>query len=348
MTLPPSWFPGEALFLRLWESVERLFTGLATPAQIRREGRARADVRRYEMLSDAQTQRELGDVMAGRLMLDRTGKLISPPTSASHEPERREPQLIRPGYDETLFNIAHRHEQVEAVHRLLNLRRTVVLAEEEIEQSAKNASSLNEEPVRPIDPDWLYRWKERAERISIEEMQRLWAKILVGETLGPGSFSLRTLETLFLVNKTEANLIAEMAVFCIKGYGKEMIIYKNRDYLAEKGLTFSKLLTLEDIGILAGVQSGSLFYQYAFENRGDHKFVPLAYNGKTLVVNEGGGNTLTVPAYLITISGIELLQLGKFEFADDYLLACARDIKKQQNLNVLIGDVGALSNFLSV
>jgi hypothetical protein len=119
-----------------------------------------------------------------------------------------------------------RRELADATHRLLNLRRTVVLAEEEIEQTALDGSTPAEETTQPVDSDWLYRWKERAERVSIEEMQRLWAKILAGEIGCPGSYSLRTLELLFSLTRGEAKLITEAAKFCINAYGRDRIIYR--------------------------------------------------------------------------------------------------------------------------
>jgi hypothetical protein len=312
-TFQMPWFPGEALLVRWSEIVERLGVGLFSPVQIRREGKAHAEVRRHEMLLDAQTRRELPDVMAGRLILDRSGKLLPPPRGAGHGEERKEPQLIFPHQEEPLLITAQRRELADATYRLLNLRKTVVLAEEEFDQTAgDNGVSSAEEATPAIDLDWLYRWKELAERVSIEEMQRLWAKILVGEFSHPGSYSLRTLNLLFSLNKAEAELITEAAKFCIKGYNKDLVIYKHSEYLATRGLTFHHLLALEDLRILTGVQLGErpLQYQYAFERKGDYGFVPLTYGGKTIVVYKATDASLTLPVYIVTRIGAELLLLG--------------------------------------
>jgi hypothetical protein len=301
MALPPSWYPGEALVLRLWESVERFGTGLLSPTQIRREGRARADVRRYELLSDAQTGRELEEMTAGRLILDSSGKLIPPPNIDPRAEWRREPPpLLPPVDDTTVFVTAQRREYADAMFRLLNLRKTVVLAEEEMEQTAKNFAATAEE-ITAVDRDWLYRWKERAERVSVEEMQRLWAQLLAGETRPPGSFSLRTQDLLFSLTKTEAELIAAAARYCIKGYNRDVVIYKHKEYLDANGIGFDRLLYLEDMGFLMGMQSGALQYQYAFEFHGEYGFIPLTYNGKTIVVQKAKDlPSLTLPVYIVT------------------------------------------------
>jgi hypothetical protein len=338
-----AWFPSETLLIRWSEIVERLGVGLLSPAQIRREGKAHADVRRYEMLLDGQTRRELPDVTAGRLILDRSGKLVPPPRSTGHGEERKEPHLIFPREEEPLLITAHRRELADAAYRLLNLRKIVVLAEEEMERTAAdNGASTAEEATPAIDLDWLYRWKEFAERVSIEEMQRLWAKILAGEIGRSGLYSLRTLIFLFSLTKAEAELITGAANFCIKGYNKEVVIYHHPAYLSAKGLTFQNLLALQDLGILTGVQLESpLQYQYAFERKGDYGFVPLTYGGKTIAVYKAKDPSLTIPVYIVTRVGAELLLLGTFEVVSDYLYMCAKHIKEQQNLNVFIGDVDA-------
>ena len=51
-------FPGEQLVIRIWETMERLGVGLLSPRQIKREGKARAQVRRDELLLDARTQQD--------------------------------------------------------------------------------------------------------------------------------------------------------------------------------------------------------------------------------------------------------------------------------------------------
>src|SRR4051794_28306769 len=87
-----TWVPGEALLIKFWETVEKFGTGLLSPAQIRREGKARAEVRRYEMLRDAQTKRDVEDLLAGRRTIDAQGKLL--PAS-----ERASPQHLPPPED---------------------------------------------------------------------------------------------------------------------------------------------------------------------------------------------------------------------------------------------------------
>jgi hypothetical protein len=215
MALLPEHFPGEKILIRLWETVERFGTGLASPMQIRRTGKARTEIRRYEMLSDAQTKKDADDVMAGRLKFDTSsGKLIS--AIASEEAQgKKDIELFVAHHNETILLTEQTREKVDSIYRLLNLRRIIAMAEEQMEitgstttteeATAADNTTTTEETDQSIDPDWAYRWKERASQISTEEMQRLWAKILAGECNNPGSYSLRTLDLLFLLGKKKQN-----------------------------------------------------------------------------------------------------------------------------------------------
>lgn len=67
----------------------------------------------------------------------------------------------------------------------------------------------------PVDDDWFTAWREGAERVSKEQMQRLWAKALIGELRSPGSYSLHSMEFLRRMSPRDANLIAKVAPFRI-------------------------------------------------------------------------------------------------------------------------------------
>ena len=353
MPLIPDTFPGEKLFMRLWDTLDRFGTGLLSAAQIKREGKARVEVRRLEMLSDAQTRREIADVMAGRLTFDtRTGRLL--PATPAVTQEGKEPQLIAPHDHKSLLLTAQRREEADNMYRLLNLRRTVEMAEEEIENTAQEGAAAAEEGDQPIDPDWAYRWKDKAEQISIEEMQRLWAKVLAGENNHPGSYSLRTLDLLFSLRKSEADLIAKAANFCFD----RSFIYKTPEYLDTHGLPFGALMELENMGVLTGVTGlGGL--------QNNYKFQPVVYAGRTnqvvvfvsnakkvILLERGDKDVLTIPVWLFTAIGRELIQLGNFDVDVDFLNICAKKIKDEFKHIVYVRDYKPISadagNFLNV
>lgn len=62
-----------------------------------------------------------------------------------------------------------------------------------------------------FDFDWFVRFFEACSNISNEQMQELWARVLSGEVSNPGSFSLRTIETLNRMTRNEAIAFSEIS-----------------------------------------------------------------------------------------------------------------------------------------
>ena len=62
-----------------------------------------------------------------------------------------------------------------------------------------------------FDFDWFVRFFEACSNISNEQMQELWARVLSGEVSKPGSFSLRTIETLNRMTRNEAIAFSEVS-----------------------------------------------------------------------------------------------------------------------------------------
>lgn len=71
---------------------------------------------------------------------------------------------------------------------------------------ASAAKQLPEGPVSPdpVDPDWIAQFFGHCQDVSDEEMQNVWARILAGEVVKPGSFSLRALATVRVFGQRDA------------------------------------------------------------------------------------------------------------------------------------------------
>ena len=66
-----TWCPGEALLIKMWESlVDRGIGGLLRPWQMRREASALTDVHAEEKLKLAQTEMDLHEILGGRARFD--------------------------------------------------------------------------------------------------------------------------------------------------------------------------------------------------------------------------------------------------------------------------------------
>jgi hypothetical protein len=175
---------------------------------------------------------------------------------------------------------AHARIQISEMEEraLIRMVREEGKKQENIENITAKAIPQLSEDANPenIKNAWLSRVFDRCRHVSDEDMQALWATIIAGEANNPGSFSTRAVDIVATLDKRDLGLIAEAAKFCIRGEDYGQIIYRIPEYLFSKGLTFEKLIELECMGILSGVQVANLSFRYAFESHGNDNVVPLA------------------------------------------------------------------------
>jgi hypothetical protein len=314
--------PGEKLLIKLWETIaEKGIGALLSPWQTVREGRARNEVRRQELLMLAQAEQEVADIRAGRkrmrgdesvLMLTN----VAPPAQSGVveggriEPTLGLPEAIQIGANANAMNMARAE---------INASKAVLFAEEQL------ANDPQAPPERQIDDDWLFTWRDYAGRVSAEDLQRLWGSVLAGEVKSPGKYSIRTLDFLKTLSKSEAELIAQLARYAIDG----RIARSEKSHLEAHGLTFGLLLRLQELGVVSGVEAVGLSTQYKTIAPG--KFIrALISNGKALVVeHDDESKLLQLEVYPLTVVGAQILGLGSFEPDLEYLRAVGKRFVSQ-------------------
>lgn len=84
-----------------------------------------------------------------------------------------------------------------------NYLKVAKLADKKAKRERKRGEKVS------YDFDWFLRFFESASNVSNEDMQKLWATILAGEVTNPGSFSLRTLDTVYNMSQNEAMIFLE-------------------------------------------------------------------------------------------------------------------------------------------
>lgn len=316
-------FPGERLVIKLWETLaEKGIGSLLAPWQTAREGRASNEVRREELLMLAQAEVDAVDIRAGRKRLERDGtlRLITSTLPDGNEsiPDalgRLEPTISL----QSLAEVSLRNNAAEEARREINAAKAIIYAEEVL----SNDSQIP--PDRSIDDDWLYTWRDYAGRVSTEDLQQLWGKILAGEVKSPGSYSIRTLEFLRGLSKEEADQISKLAGYVIEG----RIVRSLKQYLEENGITLGLLLVMQELGLLSGVESIGLNSEY--KSVVPERFLlPLRSNGKVLVVeHDDPTKVLKLEVYLLTGVGGQLFGLGSFPPNIDYLRLVGKEIAKK-------------------
>ncbi len=128
---------------------------------------------------------------------------------------------------------------------------------------AKSLNSISTSKQRintsALDADWITEFFEVCQDFSNEKMQEIWAALLANEVDTPGQFSRRTLNTIKLLDSSEADLFTNLCS-CIWNieeayFGNENMLIMDMDeegrYSDETwGFDGSSLSKLEEIGLI--------------------------------------------------------------------------------------------------
>lgn len=174
-----------------------------------------AEARAKEMKIIATAVKENYQITGGIVYKDEKIAISSPKEFLA---ETQKPIWITPSLEERTQDRLYFQE----AKKQLNIENVTAFAVEEL----KSEESVTDEP---LDEDWTTRFFKIAEEISNEEMQALWGKILAGEIKQPNSYSLRTLEILRNLSKSEADTFMKVANFAIKSGGKNYLFKGNDD-----------------------------------------------------------------------------------------------------------------------
>ncbi|MFN0051000.1 MAG: DUF2806 domain-containing protein, partial [Planctomycetales bacterium] len=175
-----------------------------------------------------------------------------------------------------------------------------------------------------VDDDWLNRWRENAQDVSVEQIQAVWGRILTEEVKSPGSYSIGTLEFLRTISKNEALKIAEIGPYVLFN---GTFVFRDKPFLESREISFSKLLDLQELGILSGADAVGLSWSLNSAVEDVFSNAIVAY-GKVLVVDrEAREPPMTLPVYRITKRGREILGLGNVMPDEEYIKHVGAQIK---------------------
>jgi hypothetical protein len=118
----------------------------------------------------------------------------------------------------------------------------------------------------PVNPDWTTTFFESCQDVSDDDMQRLWAKLLAGEIARPGSYSLKTLNVLKSLTKSDAELFTRLCSFNWHMNGSETpIVHSDGDPIAQSFPTLDEREYLTSLGLTTILGLGS--YQINFNSQ---------------------------------------------------------------------------------
>jgi len=332
-------FFGEKLVSQMWNSIaDKGIGSLLRPWQIRREAAANLEQRRLELLVLAQAEADAKEIREGRKELLPSGRVIvqlTHPSQLSNESDEIvENKVNSPLIIDHLLKI----DVSESLRREIAIAKAVAHAEETLLSDESSTSD------KLISDDWLLRWRDYASNVSSDEMHCLWGRVLAGESMAPGSFSLRTLDFIKNLSVSEAQLIEKACQLCIEDsilfptQHPVAYIANNHHALLEKyGIQLKDLMALSSLGILIGVEGQGL--STFWESISSDIFSRNIYcNNKLFIVTHPSPHLrLEMASLPLTPLGRELRILAKASANIDYLTDIAR-VLKLRGFKVKIAD----------
>lgn len=311
--------PGERLLIKLWDTIaDRGIANLFKPWQMRREGRVTRELKSEEIIAIAQAEQYADRIRRGELILSgEQGRLL---LYAEQGQEQGQAEMEpTPSWHKQLPRAVSGVIVADVIRREVNVTRALLHAEEALAEETAEPVEAN------VDEDWLHRWRDSASQVSTEELQNLWGRLLAGEVKSPGTFSLRTLEFIRNLSKSEAEQIALLLRFVIGN----MIIRDANEILAENGAHFGLLFAMQSIGVVAGAEAVGLSVTWVGEHEGKFLRVLNSHSRVLIVRADDPKKSLKLSVYKVTDIGQDLIRLGSFEPHLEYLRFVGDKIKAQ-------------------
>ena len=179
------------------------------------------------------------------------------------------------------------------------------------------AETLGDKEVKDHepDPDWTARFFDGVQDVSSEDMQKLWARILSGEVESSGRSSLRTLDTLRNMTKSDADVFREVCNFVLHR-GFCFVLYGSDYRQKHDEIRHYNLLRLQECNLL---QFGQTQYSVTDENRQvDYQNLALEIRSRT-----NNNTRVSFPVATLTKAGSELYEIHQPELKRDYLRSFA-------------------------
>ena len=224
-----------------------------------------------------------------------------------------------PSTDLELFEQAKIRFLTEQLREQKNLNQIYKKTEENTKKQIIDKSSYH---FNPIDEDWLTHYLECASKVSNEQMQNLWAKLLAGEIVNPKTFSKRTIDVLLLMNTEEAKLFEKISEY-ILSFGSNKAILRDTEFYTKFNLQYSDIMNLGECGLI----NPSGLINMTFNKRA----IIIHYGNKVIIGNMPSDKSIKLDVFPLTTSGIELYSIIKAKINDPYIVAIKEYLEKKYN-----------------
>ncbi len=168
-----------------------------------------------------------------------------------------------------------------------------------------------------VDEDWIVSFFEHSQDVGSEEMQQIWSKILAGEIAQPGSFNLRTLQSVKTLTPQEARAFTKLCSFSFYIEGRDYILpILDHDFfvfIRGGGFTTDDETHLKNIGLLS---HSDVWYQPDDEVKNLKRVSYFSRKYEFLLKDKKGHDLQTFP---LTKTGSELAAISGAGPDDRYI-----------------------------
>ena len=189
------------------------------------------------------------------------------------------------------------------------------------------------------DFDWYVRFYEAVGNISNEKMQEIWAKILAGEVDHPGRFSLKSIDILKNISKSDAELFERLCA-CSFSNGSNTFVPNYDEYLKSSDVKYSEILRLDELGLINS--SGLLVLKINVPQGNNIVFCDDKY---AVIIRPRDGNLvpIDIKQFPLTSAGRELYQIHGVSTPEKCFLSFGAALAKNKQIEVGIHQVMSIN-----
>lgn len=272
------------------DAITRGIGVLYEPTRIRKEAKAKAE----EKVILAKAEKQEREILAA----------VQPLVGDSVPLEQLQPVISKIVSDEL-----RKKENIDAV---------VNIALEDFRKSQKV-------PDEKADTDWLTRFFNIVENVSDEELRNTWGKILSQEIQTPGSYSLRTLNTISNLSKKEAELFASLGNYVFASTNSKFFLKTDTSILG-RNIPYCDITLMMECGLIKENEEIGFVYPACPNEKME---IGFTYQDLAIIIEQDkGAAEVGISVYELTIAGAEIYKILDIEKDMSLLDKAAAMIKK--------------------
>ena len=201
-----------------------------------------------------------------------------------------------------------------------------------LEKAHKELLSADEVSDTSVNDDWITRFFGIVKDISSDDMQFIWSKILAGEIIKPGSFSLRTLETIRNISSDEAKTFELVLPFVISSSGNLFIPTDliSSEYSSFK-IMYGHIIQLDECGLVNS--TGTVVSPIEVPPNSINRRIMNSKNEVLTVTNNDIEIKTNITVYPLTRTAIELMNILEFSSNRDFFVRISEKLHNNATLS---------------